>query len=100
MKEFLRLNLSDSNHTFKNEKHVWSIPLNLENRRVGLSSLALKLRNLKPHKDFIYLSITSNLVERNMHNQKALLALIPLNSNDELTFTHTTNNIGKILALM
>lgn len=100
MKEFLRLNLSDSNHNFKNEKHVWNIPLNLENRRVGLSSLALKLRNLKPRKDFIYLSITSNLVERNMHNQKALLALIPLNSNDDLTFTYTTNNIGKILCLM
>ena len=93
--KFVRLNLQDSNCTIRNRSYTWDLPLSLDHRRVGLSSFAVKLKNTPLPKDTLYLSITSNLVDKNMANQTGCLALIPFDHNDKLTYTHSSSLIGK-----
>ena len=48
--QMIRLTLDDSNLQKRNDRLIWDIPLNVENHKVGLSSIALDVADhYDPH---------------------------------------------------
>ena len=90
--KYLRFTTDDENYTKTDTSHNWDI-LNLENKKVGLSSFCVVLNDNPNSKSLI--SIRCNLIDATMENQRGILELIPVNAQDETLFTRTNRNIGK-----
>ena len=92
--KYLRFTTDDENYSTTDTSHNWDIPLNLENKKVGLSSFCVVLNdnpNSKP-----LLSIRCNLIDATMENQKGILELIPVNADNQTLFTRSNRNIGTL----
>ena len=92
--KYLRFTTNDENYTQTETSHNWDIPLNLENKKVGLSSFCVVLNDNPNSKSL--LSIRCNLIDATMENQRGILELIPVNAQDETLFTKGNRNIGKL----
>lgn len=93
--KFMRFTMQDSNYSYDGKEHKWNLPLLLDHRKVGLSSMALKLADENLPREYTYLAITSNLIDRNIMNLTGCLALIPFDTNYHLTYSYNSHVIGK-----
>ena len=65
---YLRFTLNDDNLTKTGDELVWELPLNLEKRKVGLSSLSMDLQEVYDSSDKMFLTVTCNLMDHSMES--------------------------------
>ena len=60
-------------------EHTWELPLRLEHRKVGLSSVSLAVHNQYKEEGKVkdHVAIRCNLIDKTMENQAGTLELIP-----------------------
>ena len=90
--KYLRFTTDDDNYTHTATEHNWEIPLNLENKKIGLSSFFVILKDNPNSKPVI--SIRCNLIDATMENQKSILELIPVAAENQSLFARSSKNIG------
>lgn len=60
-------------------EHTWELPLRLEHRKVGLSSVSLAVHSQYKEEGKVkdHVAIRCNLIDKTMENQAGTLELIP-----------------------
>jgi len=96
---YLRFTTADVNYKFEDESHTWSLPLNLNHKRVGLSSFILEVGT--DPSAYVYehlhtITLKCNLVEKTMANQNGILDVIQLPLTSEFqSYSRTPKQIGR-----
>ena len=72
----------DSNYTTFGNVHSWRLPINLEEKQVGLSSFYIDIEKKSKYPDYIY--VKCNLIERAMHNQDGVLLITPFKTTSHI----------------
>ena len=67
--------MNDSNFRKTSDSFIWDIPLNLNQKKIGLCSFALDVKN-KSKSDENVLVVSCNLIDKTMENQFGILAII------------------------
>ena len=93
--QMIRLTLDDSNLQKRNDRLIWDIPLNVENHKVGLSSIALDVADHYDPNEHKFVKIKCNLIAINMHNQQGVLATLRRNEESYNTFQISAIKTGK-----
>lgn len=94
--KFFRFSNNDENYSLQNRvRHFWDLPLRLDHKKVGLSSLHVQLvpgiSNPEP-----LLILKCNLVDRTMCNPQGILHEIPIGTENYVNYyVNKPTQIGK-----
>ena len=91
---YLRFSLKDSNLSKTPEELIWNLPLTLDNKKVGLSSISLELYEHYNPEETSFITLTSNLLDHSMENQHGVLATLKRNEDNFVTFRSTSKETG------
>lgn len=77
-------------------EHSWELPLRLEHRKVGLSSVSLSVFNVYKEDGKVkdHVAIRCNLIDKTMENQAGTLELIPFMASEKC-YSRPSPVIGK-----
>jgi hypothetical protein len=95
--KYFRFNLKDSNLTKQKNELVWDLPLTINQRLVGLSSVSLELEDHYEPKEDTFCTICCNLLDRSMENQHGILATLRRGEPHYWSFHQMSKTTGTIL---
>ena len=94
--KYIRFTMNDSNFRRTADSFIWDIPLNLDQKKVGLCSLALDVKN-RSKLDENILVVSCNLVDKTMENQFGILAIIEGHGSLKNLYSKSSSMTGKFL---